>query len=659
MEHTFLNQKSEEELIELAQQGHELSQLQLLENYKKLILSVIPPYFRLNEEFLQEAKVSALEAIATYEGKKPSFGEYIQKTVRKNVKIAATYANQSKFASKSLDKPLFHDQKLTLGDIISKEDGSEIIRSIIEKEEKLLISEAIKDEKFSSQDQAILQQLVDGKEIEEIGIINITVSLLKKLGLYKYTRTEKNLKREVINKLLPEEKRLSLLEMPNIPRWRQFKQPTRRAFDAIEEAVQKDIYMVRTSSFTKYIWMRTMVENLFGGSTLRANKEFFIYRLQLTGEEQEKIQLLTEITNNNSTIFSNKYSTVRDKLRGHTLALDEIIRKTKLTPQEKEILNNRLEGEIIKREYKNEKQIDTILSRVRYKLLVSAIQLHPYKFENGANKEQLKKEIEQTEQKRIVFDRYLRFRLQILFEKYAQQKNISVEELPYTLTRGEFARNNILSDYFLKVFGRLYPLLTFTFPEKFERWQFDSKNKWKGEQGRNLFFEAMNSILSKEKKFTFTVEDSRKYHLSGTCMDVLKINNFGLVNKLFTEEFLKKKVEKNYFENYWLNRKFLGILFDTKHTKEKLEKLPDDKTIATMKREELYATAQLREANQLAWESMISAWGYSAKIIKFSKASKLTKTYPQTVKYHYRKTRDTLEKVVSNYLKNFVSNENL
>ncbi len=191
MKHAEFNRNPEEELILLAQQGDESSQLQLLENYKELILSIIPPYFRSNEEFVQEAKVSALESIISYDGGSP-LKEYIQETVRKNVKTITNYFNETKFSTKSLDKPLFDDQKGTLGDLISrKEDSDEIIKSIIKKEEMLLTGAAIKDKRFSGQEQNILQQLLDGKEIEEIGVINITVQLLKKLGLYKYTRTEK------------------------------------------------------------------------------------------------------------------------------------------------------------------------------------------------------------------------------------------------------------------------------------------------------------------------------------------------------------------------------------------------------------------------------------------------------------------------------------
>ena len=444
--------------------------------------------------------------------------------------------------------------------------------------------------------------------------------------------------------------------MPNIPRWRQFKQPKQRAFDAIEEAIQKDIYLVRASSFTKYIWTRTMVENLFENSLPKTNRDFFTYRLRLTEKEQRKVMLLAGITNNNSTIFSNKYSTVRNKLRGHTLVLDEIIRKTTLPFREKEVLCEMLEGKMnyMYKSPEEKKQIKDKLSLLKHKLLLSAIKLHPNKFEEGANKEQLKKE-----QKTSVFDRYLRFRLQITLETYARQNKIPIEELPYTLTVKEFSRNNLLSNYLLKVFGRIYSLLTFTFPDKFERWQFNSKNKWTGEQGRELFFKAIYSILQKEQKIGITREDFENYNICGAEWEALQMKNFGKINEFFVKEYLRKKIPKKEFDNYISNRKLVAMLFYTKYTKTSLEKLPTDETLMEMDRHKLYEVAKLNKTNMRAWEGMIAGWRYSPKIIDFINSSKFAERDAFVVKYHHRKTRDALESVVSDYLRNSASKKNL
>lgn len=538
-------------------------------------------------------------------------------------------------------------RKLEERHILEKQAGDFLNGRIISPFKKLKGTERLKNQRV------IFQQIL---EREKISPVNVSWNTLCEYRLFPENyRLNRPTKAQAINRLLPPKKRLPEIFFPASPRWNGNKN-RQEALNSLEDLILKDMYTFGIPDYNRVPWLKPLLTGLFNERPNEANLTIQKERFGLDTNQRVKINILSEITDNNSSLFGGSYTSAMEKLEGHFKILDNLISKTNFIERESKIFDLFLHGktvreisEILKKEIDSKKWLSNAVQqniwRIKNKIRVSAIREYRPSFEEGANLEDIEKNISPKNRAKNLHNRYFRLNLSYLINQLAKDKNCSLEDLPYNITFHNNSVGELLS--VSRIFdGSFFNMFDFAIPGLFRDWQFRYRAKWDGEEGMKRGLDAVDFILSKEERLLFTKTLCKKYHLSAMVSELFGADNYSAVNNFFVENYLKDRISIKDFDKYLKNRKLLTILFETNGNLGL--KNPHQLTgqIERIDRQKLYEDAGLTGDQIKEWEYRINSWNYRVNYFSNAEITRVMKKTRVSVENNFKATRDKLARVV-------------
>lgn len=200
----YLEELSDEQLIEIYRNGFPMAVEVLVQRYKYFVRSKVRTNFFVGadrEDLIQEGMIGLFKAISDYDtSRKASFCSFASICIKGQISTALKTATRQKHmvlnTSLSLDKPVFDDgeNRTSFVDILKLEPSQGPEEQLI-KQEKMTIIENILDSTLSPLESSVLELYLEGKSYHEISeklnkpsksVDNALQRIKKKLeGLYE------------------------------------------------------------------------------------------------------------------------------------------------------------------------------------------------------------------------------------------------------------------------------------------------------------------------------------------------------------------------------------------------------------------------------------------------------------------------------------------
>ncbi len=169
---------SDEEIVELAQQGEQFAIEFLVDKYKNFVRAKARSYFLIGadrEDIIQEGMIGLFKAIRDYNGDKlTSFRAFAELCITRQIITAIKTATRQKHiplnSYVSLNKPVYDEESdRTLMDIITTNKITNPEEIIISREEFIFIEKKM-GEILSSLEWKVLMAYLEGKSYQEIAV---------------------------------------------------------------------------------------------------------------------------------------------------------------------------------------------------------------------------------------------------------------------------------------------------------------------------------------------------------------------------------------------------------------------------------------------------------------------------------------------------------
>lgn len=169
---------SDEEIVELAQQGEQFAIEYLVDKYKNFVRAKARAYFLIGadrEDIIQEGMIGLFKAIRDYNGDKlTSFRAFAELCITRQIITAIKTATRQKHiplnSYVSLNKPVYDEESdRTLMDIITTNKVTNPEEIIISREEFIFIEKKM-GEILSSLEWKVLMAYLEGKSYQEISV---------------------------------------------------------------------------------------------------------------------------------------------------------------------------------------------------------------------------------------------------------------------------------------------------------------------------------------------------------------------------------------------------------------------------------------------------------------------------------------------------------
>lgn len=169
---------SDEEIVELAQQGEQFAIEFLVDKYKNFVRAKARAYFLIGadrEDIIQEGMIGLFKAIRDYNGDKlTSFRAFAELCITRQIITAIKTATRQKHiplnSYVSLNKPVYDEESdRTLMDIITTNKITNPEEIIISREEFIFIEKKM-GEILSSLEWKVLMAYLEGKSYQEISV---------------------------------------------------------------------------------------------------------------------------------------------------------------------------------------------------------------------------------------------------------------------------------------------------------------------------------------------------------------------------------------------------------------------------------------------------------------------------------------------------------
>lgn len=169
---------SDEEIVELAQQGEQFAIEFLVDKYKNFVRAKARAYFLIGadrEDIIQEGMIGLFKAIRDYNGDKlTSFRAFAELCITRQIITAIKTATRQKHiplnSYVSLNKPVYDEESdRTLMDIITTNKVTNPEEIIISREEFVFIEKKM-GEILSSLEWKVLMAYLEGKSYQEISV---------------------------------------------------------------------------------------------------------------------------------------------------------------------------------------------------------------------------------------------------------------------------------------------------------------------------------------------------------------------------------------------------------------------------------------------------------------------------------------------------------
>jgi len=169
---------SDEEIVELAQQGEQFAIEFLVDKYKNFVRAKARSYFLIGadrEDIIQEGMIGLFKAIRDYNGDKlTSFRAFAELCITRQIITAIKTATRQKHiplnSYVSLNKPVYDEESdRTLMDIITTNKITNPEEIIISREEFVFIEKKM-GEILSSLEWKVLMAYLEGKSYQEIAV---------------------------------------------------------------------------------------------------------------------------------------------------------------------------------------------------------------------------------------------------------------------------------------------------------------------------------------------------------------------------------------------------------------------------------------------------------------------------------------------------------
>lgn len=169
---------SDEEIVELAQQGEQFAVEYLVDKYKNFVRAKARAYFLIGadrEDIIQEGMIGLFKAIRDYNGDKlTSFRAFAELCITRQIITAIKTATRQKHiplnSYVSLNKPVYDEESdRTLMDIITTNKITNPEEIIISREEFIFIEKKM-GEILSSLEWKVLMAYLEGKSYQEISV---------------------------------------------------------------------------------------------------------------------------------------------------------------------------------------------------------------------------------------------------------------------------------------------------------------------------------------------------------------------------------------------------------------------------------------------------------------------------------------------------------
>ena len=169
-------EKTDEEIVALAQAGDRVALEYLLNKYKNFVRSKARSYFLIgadHEDIVQEGMIGLFKAIRDYQAERlSSFRAFAELCITRQIITAIKTATRQKHVPLnsyvSLNKPIYDEESdRTLMDVIVEGHAQNPEELIIGREDIVSIRDRV-DEVLSSLEQEVLSAYLDGKSYQEI-----------------------------------------------------------------------------------------------------------------------------------------------------------------------------------------------------------------------------------------------------------------------------------------------------------------------------------------------------------------------------------------------------------------------------------------------------------------------------------------------------------
>ncbi len=169
---------SDEEIVELAQQGEQFAVEYLVDKYKNFVRAKARAYFLIGadrEDIIQEGMIGLFKAIRDYNGDKlTSFRAFAELCITRQIITAIKTATRQKHiplnSYVSLNKPVYDEESdRTLMDVITTNKITNPEEIIISREEFIFIEKKM-GEILSSLEWKVLMAYLEGKSYQEISV---------------------------------------------------------------------------------------------------------------------------------------------------------------------------------------------------------------------------------------------------------------------------------------------------------------------------------------------------------------------------------------------------------------------------------------------------------------------------------------------------------